>query len=131
MESTFVIEQEHDVEQLLTEDPTEQIEVDMHESDVVSDCQEYDVIMSQPKAISNIRKFRLKSSVEGNIVGQIQCDKCSFVTSNIRCLHKHMRKEHIDLEYFCPFCEYIADKKRMIRSHVNRQHPSQNCQFAF
>ena len=131
LESTFVIEQEHDVEQLLVEDPTEQIEVDMPESAVVSDSQEYDVFLSKPKAISSIRKFRLKSSVERNIVRQIQCEKCSFVTSNIRCLHKHMRKEHIDLEYFCPFCEYIADKKRMIRSHVNRQHPAQNCQFAF
>jgi hypothetical protein len=39
LESTFVIEQEHDVEQLLAEDPTEQIDVDMAESDVVNDNQ--------------------------------------------------------------------------------------------
>ena len=133
LDSTFVIQQDSDIEKLFIEENTAEM-VNMSEYELLRDNQSYEPTTAQTKTYRDInsprRKFRLQSSVKQTKLKQIHCDECSFKTNNIRCLHMHNRKEHNDLEFFCPFCEYTTEKKRSIRSHVNRQHPAKNCKFA-
>jgi len=103
LKATFIINKEND-EKLLLEDSLEE-------------------------AAEEIPEDKLKSTVEKSKIRHIKCEGCSFETNNIRCLHKHIREEHRDLEYFCPFCEFNTDQKRRLKSHVNRQHPTKNCKF--
>jgi len=130
LKATFIINKDDD-EKLLLEDPMEEAAEETPEDNISKDFLNYEkVSVKHPKlTTSPIRKFRLKSTVEKSKIRHIKCEGCSFETNNIRCLHKHIREEHRELEYFCPFCEFNTDQKRRLKSHVNRQHPTKNCKF--
>jgi len=127
LKATFIINKNDD-EKLLVEDPLEEAAVEFPEDNILN-YEKFSVKHPKPMSTSPMRKFRLKSTVEKSKIRHIKCEGCSFETNNIRCLHKHIREEHRELEYFCPFCEFNTDQKRRLKSHVNRQHPTKNCKF--
>ena len=65
-----------------------------------------------------------KTKYESNKDDKLMCEQCTFETSTIRNLYRHMRRVHTitDKNFKCDQCSYAAKRKETLDQHINGVH---------
>ena len=63
-----------------------------------------------------------KTYAEGNTC----CNTCGFKASSYLTLKVHIEMKHLNLWFFCGFCQYKTKEKYIMKKHVRVNHPDKN-----
>ena len=82
----------------------------------------YSCLFCEHKTDSLVDFENHKRTVHGFKKGSFQCNKCSYVSRNIRCLKDHYDSVHDGIKYPCDECDKLYANTRALYRHKNAIH---------
>ena len=74
----------------------------------------------------------------GSYVGNIKCEICNYVTTEVKLLISHIKEKHDEIYSLtspiqsvvkCNFCDYTASNSSIISSHIVENHETETCDY--